>query len=120
MLALNHLAAIVIGALKRRVADLETESAIRKGAVFVSSSHMLRPSRSTSEGTITAEEIDKDTLIDAHYGAIDANAMERSLGIRLCSKRHRTNFRRPSVSRGRTRWSRGWSTASSAKLGLSM
>ena len=60
-----------------------------------------------SKGTITAEQIDKDTLIDTHYGAIAANAMEQSLGILLCSKRHWTNFRRPSVSRGRTRWSRG-------------
>ena len=34
-----------------------------------------------SEGTITAEQIDKDTPIDTHYGAIAANAMEAKLGI---------------------------------------
>ena len=33
-----------------------------------------------SEGTITAEQIDKDTLIDTHYGAIAANAMLQKLG----------------------------------------
>ena len=43
--ALQEEAAINIGALNRRVADLDIESAIRKGAVFVSSRHMLRPSR---------------------------------------------------------------------------
>ena len=34
-----------------------------------------------SKGTITDGQIDKDTLIDTHYGAIAANAMERGLGI---------------------------------------
>ena len=39
-----------------------------------------------SEGTTTAEQIDKDTPIDIHYEAIAANAMEQSLGFDCAAK----------------------------------
>ena len=39
-----------------------------------------------SEGTTTAEQIDKDTPIDTHYGAIAANAIEQSLGFDCAAK----------------------------------
>ena len=73
---------IVIGAPNRRVADPEIKSVIHKGVVFV----FIKPFAATKQGTITAEQINKDTLIDTHYGAIAANATEQSLGIWLCSK----------------------------------
>ena len=51
---------------------------IRKGVAFVS----IKPyAGAISEGTTTAEQIDKDTPIDTHYGAIAANVIEQSLGI---------------------------------------
>ena len=91
--AMQEEAAILIGAPNRRVADLEIESASRKGAALV----FIKPyaateqvkdlvskrfgAESISEGTITAEQIDKDTLIDTHYGAFAANVMEQKHGI---------------------------------------
>ena len=87
---------IVIGAPNRRVADLEFESAIHKGAVFgfimlfaaikqakvlVKSVLVLSP-----HDTITAEQINKGTQIDTHYGAIAANSMEQSIGSDCAAK----------------------------------
>ena len=89
--AMQEEAAIVIGAANRRVADLEIESASRKGAAFV----FIKPYAATeqekdlvrkrfgaiSEGTITAEQIDKETLIDTHHGALAANVMLQKPGV---------------------------------------
>ena len=49
--------------------------------------------------------------------------MEQKPGDLIVQQKHRTNFRRASVSRGRTRWSRGLVynlVDGAAKLGLSM
>ena len=73
---------IVIGAPNRRVADLEIESAIHKGAIFM----FNKPFAATKQGTITAEQINKEMLIDTHYGAIAANVMEQSLGSVCAAK----------------------------------
>ena len=93
---LQEEAAIDIGALNRRVADLEIESASRKGAAFV----FIKPHAVTeqakdlvskrfgaevitaiSEGTITADQIGENMLIDTRYGTIAAKVMSRSLGL---------------------------------------
>ena len=73
---------IVIGAPNRRVADLEIESAIHKGAVFM----FNKTFAATEQGAITAEQNNKDMLIDTHYGAIAANVMEQSLGSVCAAK----------------------------------
>ena len=67
------------------------ESAIYKGAVFgfiklfaatkKAQGYCQKRFGAISEGTITAEQIDKGALIDTHYGAIAAHAMEQCLGI---------------------------------------
>ena len=45
-----------------------------------------KPFAATKQGAITAEQINKDMLIDTHYGAIAANVMERSLGFVCAAK----------------------------------
>ena len=98
-------AAIVIGAPNRRVADLEIESASRKGAAFV----FIKPYAATeqvkdlvskrfgAEGISVISEssrpqIDKDTLIDTHYGAIAANAMEQKPGDLIVQQKAQEKF----------------------------
>jgi nucleoside diphosphate kinase len=102
-------AAIDIAALNRRVADLEIESASRKGAAFV----FIKPHAVTeqvkdlvskrfgaegisviSEGTITAEQIDKDMLIDTHYGAIAAKAMKQKPGDLTVQQKAQDEFQK--------------------------
>ena len=41
---------------------------------------MFKPFAATKQGAITAVQINKDMLIDTHYGAFAANVMEQSLG----------------------------------------
>ena len=48
----------------------------------------------TSEGTITAEQIDKDALIDTHYGAIAANAMEQKPGDLIGQQKAQDKFQK--------------------------
>ena len=45
-----------------------------------------------SEGTITAEQIDKDTLIDTHHGASAANAMEQKPGDLIVRQKAQDKF----------------------------
>ena len=78
--------------LSKRVGELEIASASGRSAAFV----FIKPHAVTgsvkdlvskrfasenisviSEGTITAEQIDQDMLIDTHYGAIAAKAMKQ-------------------------------------------
>ena len=78
---------IVIGAPNRRVADLEIESAIRKGAVFM----FNKPFATIKQGAITAEQINKDMLIDTHYGAMSwSNAWDLFVQQKAQDKFQRT------------------------------
>ena len=90
--AMQEEAAIDIGALNRRVADLEIESASRKRAAFVviklhavivassASVLVLRAASVISVGTIAADQFDKDMLIDTRCGMVAAKAMKLKTG----------------------------------------
>ena len=55
---------------------------------------VLRASPGISEGTITAEQIDKDTLLDSHYGAFAANAVEQKLGDLIVQQKAQDKFQK--------------------------
>ena len=116
---------------ERHVADLEIESASRKGATFVFISHVFRAGENQQRiptwlveraiviGAPSRRVADLEIESAIHKGAVFKPFAATKQGtitaeqINKGSKRHRTNFRGPSASHGRKRWIRGWSTTSS-------
>ena len=122
-------AAIDIGALNRRVADLEFESASRKGATFVfimphavtEQVKDLVSKRFGAEGTtvisvdtIMADQVGKDTLIDAHYGTISAKAMKQMPGDLTVQQKAQDEFQNAFGLSWKDALKQGWSITSSA------
>ena len=112
--AMQEEAAIDIGALNRRVADLEIESASRKGAAFV----FIKPHAVTEQvkdlvsKRFGAGDISVISEIDTHCGTIAAKAMKQKPGDLTVQQKSQDEFQK-AFGRGRTRWSRDWSTTSS-------
>ena len=93
---------------ERRVADLETESAIHKGAVFMSS----KPFAAIKKGTITAEQINTDMLIDTRYGSIAANVWSKAWDL-IVQQKAQDKFQKAFCLSRKEALDQGWSTTSS-------